>query len=84
MADNVAMAPQGTLVPLAKMPRGLPKLISETRPLYTRQIKRLARTPTIVVFSLIQPLIWLVLERVVSVNTAAAGGNASLMTLQPA
>jgi RHH-type proline utilization regulon transcriptional repressor/proline dehydrogenase/delta 1-pyrroline-5-carboxylate dehydrogenase len=29
------------------------------------------------------PLIWLVLERVVSVNTAAAGGNASLMTLEP-
>jgi RHH-type proline utilization regulon transcriptional repressor/proline dehydrogenase/delta 1-pyrroline-5-carboxylate dehydrogenase len=29
------------------------------------------------------PLIWLVAERVVSVNTAAAGGNASLMTLEP-
>jgi len=30
------------------------------------------------------PPIWLVVERVVSVNTAAAGGNASLMTLEPA
>ena len=29
------------------------------------------------------PLVWLVAERVVSVNTAAAGGNASLMTLGP-
>ena len=29
------------------------------------------------------PLAWLVVERVVSVNTAAAGGNASLMTLGP-
>jgi RHH-type proline utilization regulon transcriptional repressor/proline dehydrogenase/delta 1-pyrroline-5-carboxylate dehydrogenase len=29
------------------------------------------------------PLAWLVTERVVSVNTAAAGGNASLMTLEP-
>jgi len=32
----------------------------------------------------VYPLIWLVVERVVSVNTAAAGGNASLMTLEPA
>ena len=30
------------------------------------------------------PLIWLLVERVVSVNTAAAGGNATLMTLEPA
>jgi RHH-type proline utilization regulon transcriptional repressor/proline dehydrogenase/delta 1-pyrroline-5-carboxylate dehydrogenase len=29
------------------------------------------------------PLHWLVVERVVSVNTAAAGGNATLMTLEP-
>jgi RHH-type proline utilization regulon transcriptional repressor/proline dehydrogenase/delta 1-pyrroline-5-carboxylate dehydrogenase len=29
------------------------------------------------------PLIWLLVERVVTVNTAAAGGNASLMTLEP-
>ena len=28
-------------------------------------------------------LAWLLAERVVSVNTAAAGGNASLMTLGP-
>jgi RHH-type proline utilization regulon transcriptional repressor/proline dehydrogenase/delta 1-pyrroline-5-carboxylate dehydrogenase len=31
----------------------------------------------------VYPSIWLVVERVVSVNTAAAGGNASLMTLEP-
>jgi ABC-2 type transport system permease protein len=43
------------------MPRGLPKLLSETSPLYVRQIKRLSRQPTIIFFSLIQPLIWLVL-----------------------
>ncbi|HYS14504.1 MAG TPA: bifunctional proline dehydrogenase/L-glutamate gamma-semialdehyde dehydrogenase PutA [Burkholderiaceae bacterium] len=30
------------------------------------------------------PLIWLLVERVVSINTAAAGGNATLMTLEPA
>jgi len=30
------------------------------------------------------PLMWLLVERVVSVNTAAAGGNATLMTLDPA
>ena len=30
------------------------------------------------------PLHWLVVERAVSVNTAAAGGNATLMTLDPA
>jgi ABC-2 type transport system permease protein len=51
----------GSLVPVATMPRGLHKLVSETVPLYVRQIKRLSRQPTIVVFSLIQPLIWLVL-----------------------
>jgi RHH-type proline utilization regulon transcriptional repressor/proline dehydrogenase/delta 1-pyrroline-5-carboxylate dehydrogenase len=32
----------------------------------------------------VYPLLWLTVERVVSVNTAAAGGNASLMTLEPA
>ncbi|MDE3096796.1 MAG: ABC transporter permease [Chloroflexota bacterium] len=50
-----------SLVSVDKMPRGLPKLASETWTLYVRQLKRLSRTPTIVVFSLIQPLIWLVL-----------------------
>ncbi len=56
-----APAGGGSLVSVEKMPRGLPKLAGETWTLYVRQLKRLSRTPTIVVFSLIQPLIWLVL-----------------------
>ena len=43
------------------MPRGLPKLLSETMVLYVRQMKRLSRQSTVIFFSLIQPLIWLVL-----------------------
>jgi ABC-2 type transport system permease protein len=43
------------------MPQGVPKLASEAGSLYVRQMKRLSRQPTIIVFSLIQPLIWLVL-----------------------
>jgi ABC-2 type transport system permease protein len=43
------------------MPRGLPKLMSETAVLYVRAIKRLSRQSTVIFFSLIQPLIWLVL-----------------------
>ena len=62
MAEEAAIAPHaGSLVPLETMPRGLPKLAIETAPLYVRQLKRLSRQPTIVAFSLIQPLIWLVL-----------------------
>jgi ABC-2 type transport system permease protein len=62
MAGEDAVAPRAaSLVPLETMPRGLPKLASETAPLYVRQLKRLSRQPTIVAFSLIQPLIWLVL-----------------------
>ena len=85
MAEDLALTPQGTLVPLAKMPRGVSKLVRETRPLYVRQIRRLARTPTIVVFSLIQPLIWLVLfgqmfARIVNFPGAADEfGNVSYM-----
>ena len=53
--------PSGGLVRVEDLPSGLPKLLSETWTLYVRQVKRLSRQPTIVVFSLIQPLIWLVL-----------------------
>ena len=51
----------GGLVTLETMPRGLPKLWSETHTLYVRQIKRLSRQSTVIFFSLVQPLIWLVL-----------------------
>ena len=42
-------------------PRGLSKLARETFYLYVRQLKRLARRRTMIVFSLVQPMIWLVL-----------------------
>lgn len=62
MADEMAVTRDaGSLVRVEQLPRGLRKLLSETRPLYMRQIKRLSRQPTIIVFSLIQPLIWLIL-----------------------
>jgi ABC-2 type transport system permease protein len=50
-----------SLVRLEALPHGLPKLLSETSVLYVRQIKRLSRQSTVIFFSLIQPLIWLVL-----------------------
>jgi ABC-2 type transport system permease protein len=42
-------------------PRGLSKLGSETFYLYVRQLKRLSRRRAMIVFSLAQPMIWLVL-----------------------
>lgn len=86
LAEEAAIARQaGTLVPLDNMPRGVVKLASETSPLYVRQVKRLSRQPTIVVFSLIQPLIWLVLfgqmfSRIVNFPGAARDfGNVSYL-----
>ncbi|MEX1254916.1 MAG: ABC transporter permease [Dehalococcoidia bacterium] len=62
VADKPVVSPHaGSLVTLEAMPRGLPKLWSETQTLYVRQIKRLSRQSTVVFFSLVQPLIWLVL-----------------------
>lgn len=57
------VAPQiaASLARMETMPRGLPKLVSETSVLYVRQLKRLSRQATVIFFSLIQPLIWLVL-----------------------
>jgi ABC-2 type transport system permease protein len=55
------LSPQASLARLESMPRGLPKLASETWVLYIRQLKRLSRQATVIFFSLIQPLIWLVL-----------------------
>ena len=49
------------LARLEAMPRGLPKLLTEAMVLYVRQLKRLSRQSTVIFFSLIQPLIWLVL-----------------------
>lgn len=86
MAEQAITAPpSGSLVPLDSMPRGINKLLSETSPLYVRQIKRLSRQPTIVVFSLIQPVIWLVLfgqmfSRIVNFPGASADfGNVSYL-----
>lgn len=59
--DTATIAGERPLVQLGQMPSGLPKLISETWTLYQRQLKRLSRQPIIIVFSLIQPMIWLVL-----------------------
>jgi ABC-2 type transport system permease protein len=59
---TAAPGPHGaSLARLEAMPRGLPKLLSETYVLYVRAIKRLSRQATVIFFSLIQPLIWLVL-----------------------
>jgi ABC-2 type transport system permease protein len=84
MVDDAATVTTGpSLVPLEAMPSGLPKLLSESWPLYVRQVRRLSRQPTIVVFSLIQPLIWLVLfgqmfARIVHfLGAAAQFGNVS-------
>ncbi len=55
------VAPQNSLARMEALPRGLPKLLSETSVLYVRAIKRLSRQSTVIFFSLIQPLIWLVL-----------------------
>jgi ABC-2 type transport system permease protein len=50
------------VAPLARdLPSGLPKLTAESWALYVRQVKRLSRQATVIFFSLIQPLIWLVL-----------------------
>jgi ABC-2 type transport system permease protein len=62
VAERPAVSPGAhSLVALETMPRGLPKLWSETQALYVRQIKRLSRQSTVIFFSLVQPLIWLVL-----------------------
>jgi ABC-2 type transport system permease protein len=62
VSDETSVAPPGvTHVLTGTPPRGVPKLASEAGSLYVRQIKRLSRQPTIIVFSLIQPMIWLVL-----------------------
>lgn len=74
-----------SLVRLEAMPRGLPKLASETWALYIRALKRLSRQATVVVFSLIQPIIWLVLfgqmfARIVNIPGASAEfGNVSYL-----
>jgi len=85
-AEDVGIAqPAGSLVPLDRMPRGIAKLASETAPLYVRQVRRLSRQPTIVFFSLLQPLIWLVLfgqmfSRIVNFPGAARDfGNVSYL-----
>jgi ABC-2 type transport system permease protein len=54
------VVPAGLVRP-ESLPKGLPKLLSESFVLYVRAIKRLTRQPTVIFFSLIQPLIWLVL-----------------------
>ncbi len=61
IAERPAGARATSLARMEAMPRGLPKLMSETMVLYVRQIKRLSRQSTVIFFSLIQPLIWLVL-----------------------
>jgi ABC-2 type transport system permease protein len=61
IAERPAGARATSLARMEAMPRGLPKLMSETAVLYVRAIKRLSRQSTVIFFSLIQPLIWLVL-----------------------
>jgi ABC-2 type transport system permease protein len=58
--DVVAREPS-SLVAAQGMPRGPRKFLSETYVLYVRQMKRLSRQATVIFFSLVQPLIWLVL-----------------------
>jgi len=59
--EATALGPERSLVKPGAMPTGLPKLASEFWTLYLRQIKRLTRTPILIFFALIQPMIWLVL-----------------------
>lgn len=61
MSEDTITTIAAVPAPAGAMPRGMPKLASETASLYVRQLKRLSRQPTIIVFSLVQPLIWLVL-----------------------
>lgn len=61
IAGNTGGPESASLARIEAMPRGLPKLLSETSVLYVRQMKRLSRQATVIFFSLIQPLIWLVL-----------------------
>jgi ABC-2 type transport system permease protein len=83
--EATTLAPERTLVKMGAMPRGLPKLASEFWTLYLRQLKRLSRTPMIIFFSLIQPMIWLVLfgqmfSRITSLPGAAQQfGNVSYL-----
>lgn len=58
------------------LPRGLPKLMSETAVLYVRAIRRLSRQSTVIFFSLIQPLIWLVLFGQMFARIASASSQA--------
>lgn len=58
--DVVSREPS-SLVAGQGMPRGPQKFLSETYVLYVRQMKRLSRQATVIFFSLVQPLIWLVL-----------------------
>jgi ABC-2 type transport system permease protein len=84
MAERALPEPS-TLARADLMPTGLAKFVGDVRPLYVRQIKRLSRQPTIVVFSLIQPVIWLVLfgqmfSRIVNFPGVAADfGNVSYL-----
>jgi ABC-2 type transport system permease protein len=61
VAEEQFAPPGGGLVRIEDLPSGFPKLLAESWTLYVRQVRRLSRQPTIIVFSLIQPLIWLVL-----------------------
>ena len=86
VTERPAVAPHAaSLARLEAMPRGLPKLLSETYVLYVRAMKRLSRQATVIFFSLIQPLIWLVLfgqmfSRIVRFPGAAAEfGNVSYL-----
>ena len=86
VTERPALAPHAaSLARLEAMPRGLPKLLSETYVLYVRAMKRLSRQATVIFFSLIQPLIWLVLfgqmfSRIVRFPGAAAEfGNVSYL-----
>ena len=86
VTERTVAPPAGaSLVHLESMPTGLTKLLSESYVLYVRAIKRLTRQPTVIFFSLIQPLIWLVLfgqmfSRIVRFPGAAADfGNVSYL-----
>jgi ABC-2 type transport system permease protein len=80
-----APVPGASLVRPESLPTGLPKLLSESYVLYVRAVKRLMRQPTVIFFSLIQPLIWLVLfgqmfSRIVRFpNAAEEFGNVSYL-----
>src|ERR687885_208435 len=84
------MATQVQSRPLAQpVPRNLGTFVAEVRALYMRWIRKMFRRPIQLYFSLIQPMIWLLLfgqvfSNITRFNQAAFGGKSYLQFFMPA